>query len=460
MYKAGKIWLFMALSSALTLTCLDSKQVQAKEVTDPSPVTKQIADDPQSENQTTVDTSNVSTTTVSKTANATASSSTNSSITSNSISGSSQTTSNPSISTSADAHPQASQSNDDNGDISSSAGQTSSTTSDTYRANSATFASASISSIATSDQATGSRSTTTAATTTLAATQAQSDTNETTIPSGGTVADDITTNVNDNLLSYAANFHIFANQATLSVHTDGNLAVGELVGQVNFGTDVHGNTISKDLYYIGKVDQIANSSFVDRPTKVVFGTGMNVYTENGQVYVVDKDGNSQRLDHLKDTQVFKDQDGTVYIDIQSILSKLSGNSATLYTQPVTETADFSKQDPNSRSLNLSGLAVNKNNQIIINIKASDLEKDTPIIINGVSKDATGPNIIFNVVDDSGNPISGTINSKSKIVITYTDGTQRTNQETENFDDAHLLWNFGSTGELDINAPFQGSVLAP
>ena len=157
------------------------------------------------------------------------------------------------------------------------------------------------------------------------------------IPSGGTVSDDITNNNDDNLLSYAANFHIFANKATLNTHTDGNLAVGELVGNVNFGTNVHEGLVSKDLYYIGKLDSINASSFVSdqsgRTNKVVFGSGVSISIKGGQVYV-DINGSEQRLDHLKDTDVYQDSDGNNYIDIQGILEKLSDNSTTLYTQNI------------------------------------------------------------------------------------------------------------------------------
>ena len=157
----------------------------------------------------------------------------------------------------------------------------------------------------------------------------------TNIPSGGTVSDDITNNNDDNLLSYAANFHIFGNKATLNTHTNGNLAVGELVGNVNFGTNIHEGLVSKDLYYIGKLDSINASSFVPdqsgRTNKVVFGPGVSISIKGGQVYV-DINGSEQRLDHLKDTDVYQDSDKSNYIDIQGILKKLSDNSTTLYTQ--------------------------------------------------------------------------------------------------------------------------------
>ncbi|MBS0948771.1 hypothetical protein JK167_14095, partial [Levilactobacillus brevis] len=95
------------------------------------------------------------------------------------------------------------------------------------------------------------------------------------IPDGGSVANDIKSNVNNDLLGVAANFHIFANKATLNAHTNGNLAVDELAGNVNFGTNIHEGSVSKDIYYIGELDSINASSFVsdqgNRTNKVVFG---------------------------------------------------------------------------------------------------------------------------------------------------------------------------------------------
>ena len=284
----------------------------------------------------------------------------------------------------------------------------------------------------------------------------------TNIPSGGTVSDDITNNNDDNLLSYAANFHIFGNKATLNTHTNGNLAVGELVGNVNFGTNIHEGLVSKDLYYIGKLDSINASSFVPdqsgRTNKVVFGPGVSISIKGGQVYV-DINGSEQRLDHLKDTDVYQDSDKSNYIDIQGILKKLSDNSTTLYTQNIdNELISFDGQDQNSRTINVSSLKTNDNNQIIVDIKASDLEKNTPITIKGIKKDSGS--IIFNIVDDNGNPITGIVNVNSQIKLIYTDGTTRSNHETEDFSDAHILWNFGKSSAVNINAAFQGSVLAP
>lgn len=279
------------------------------------------------------------------------------------------------------------------------------------------------------------------------------------IPNGGSVSNDIKSNVNNDLLGVAANFHIFANKATLNTHTNGNLAVDELAGNVNFGTNIHEGTVSKDIYYIGELDSINASSFVsdqgNRTNKVVFGSGVPVYVKSGQVYVK----GDERLDHLNSADVYQDTVGSKYIDIKGILSDLSENSSNLYTKNSdTRLISFVGQDPNSRNIDVSGLKANDNNQTIIDIKASDLEENTPISIKGMAKNS-GP-IILNVVNNNDDPITGTVNVNSEIQLSYTDGTIRKNQETEDFSDGHILWNFGQSTEVNVNDPFQGSVLAP
>ncbi|WP_338215512.1 hypothetical protein [Companilactobacillus muriivasis] len=65
---------------------------------------------------------------------------------------------------------------------------------------------------------------------------------------GGHVSDDYSAAKNQ--LGYASNFHIFANEATLNTHTNGNLAVGQLYGNVNFGTNIKDGGLDKEVSYI------------------------------------------------------------------------------------------------------------------------------------------------------------------------------------------------------------------
>lgn len=64
------------------------------------------------------------------------------------------------------------------------------------------------------------------------------------------------------LLGAAQYFHIFAKRANLYAHTNGNLAVADLNGNVNFGTNMHEGLVKKDIAYIQNITNIGSSSFV------------------------------------------------------------------------------------------------------------------------------------------------------------------------------------------------------
>lgn len=86
-------------------------------------------------------------------------------------------------------------------------------------------------------------------------------------------------------------------------------------------------------------------------------------------------------------------------------------------------------------------------QIFISIDADVLSVSTPLKISNPN----GAMLIFNVVG-----ASDSLNINSKIEY----GT-RVNHETETFTDAKILWNFGnSLKTLNVNQPFQGTVLTP
>lgn len=95
-------------------------------------------------------------------------------------------------------------------------------------------------------------------------------TNNPDVKDGGTFANDISKyssspstgldlHPENNELYYAAYFHIFANEAHLSAHTNGNVAVGTLDGGVNFGTNIKENLVDYDVSYIQKIKNIASS---------------------------------------------------------------------------------------------------------------------------------------------------------------------------------------------------------
>ena len=359
------------------------------------------------------------------------------------------------------------------------------------------------------------------------------------LSSGGSFKNDVP-EVDNVLLGEAQYFHIFANHATLNTHTNGNLAVGELNGNVNFGTSIQDGSLATEINYIQKVNTIANSSFVSgtdsRKNKVVFGPSVTVdladQNQQPAVFV-----NGQRMDHLKTSEVFQDQSASEpYIDFKKVFSTLQATSERLGVYPQTPgvTNDFT--DNNQRVINTAraendtqevvltltdeqgnplddgvyelqnkkthkevdeevtndegqvietdlpegdysfveteapdGYLIDKkpisfsadtideeDQKVVVTLSKTELEKDTPITIKGLTK-GTSP-VLINV-DTEG---ASTVNIKSQIKLEYTDGTTRNSHETEDFDDAVILWNFINQPEnqmISINSPFQGTILA-
>lgn len=180
------------------------------------------------------------------------------------------------------------------------------------------------------------------------------------------------------------------------------------------------------------------------------------------------------IDHLDYNQVYQDHNGNFYIDFAKIFKDLDTESKSLIKLPpsylvgsneyVAEITDKQFDDPNNRVIDLSDYEPNSDNQIVIYLSPEVLKGNTPLTIKGLSKDGDGSNVIINV--DTHGPKSYNMNSHIKVI--YSDGSERNSQETEYFDDNHLLWNFYDstssdklyTGVIEINGVFQGSLLAP
>ncbi|BDZ30303.1 collagen-binding domain-containing protein [Lactiplantibacillus brownii] len=280
------------------------------------------------------------------------------------------------------------------------------------------------------------------------------------IPSGGNVYEDHPGLVN--ILGIASQFHIFAYEAELRAHTAGNLAVARLNGLVDFGTTNKLELLDRDITYIQQIIKIANSSFVSagstRCNKVIFGEGITIdVSDRNQPIVADT-----TIAHLVADEVYQDQPGETYIDFDAEFAKLTETSLNLSRQVSNAsyaTADF--KDENQRTIDVTDMTPNEAGQIIINLDADVLAKDRPLIIKGVSPDANGNTIIFNV-ETNGQTIYP---NNSEIKVTYPDGTVRANKDADAYGDNHLLWNLHAnqqpfTGTFDVNARFQGSVLAP
>lgn len=189
------------------------------------------------------------------------------------------------------------------------------------------------------------------------------------LSSGGSFKNDVP-EVDDVLLGEAQFFHIFANHATLNTHTNGNLAVGELNGNVNFGTSIQDGSLATEINYIQKVNTIANSSFVSgtdsRKNKVVFGPSVTVdladQNQQPAVFV-----NGQRMDHLKTSEVFQDQSASEpYIDFKKVFSTLQATSERLGAYPQTPgvTKDFT--DNNQRVIN-TARAENDTQEVVLTL---------------------------------------------------------------------------------------------
>ncbi|WP_404411559.1 collagen-binding domain-containing protein [Companilactobacillus paralimentarius] len=176
-----------------------------------------------------------------------------------------------------------------------------------------------------------------------------------------------------------------------------------------------------------------------------------------------------KIDHLDNDEIYQDKGTNKYIDFKEYFEELEQTSSDLANSHTTvsiKNSDF--PDRNQRVINLENYEPT-NNQIVIDLDADVLDMDTPLTIAGLSSDKGGTTIIINVDGKGVNPLN--VNSQIKLIYNHGDGVnnvERPNQETEFFDDNHLLWNFYDSsasdnqfaGDIEINRPFQGSILAP
>lgn len=283
------------------------------------------------------------------------------------------------------------------------------------------------------------------------------------VADGGNVTDDYPDL--HNMLGVSSQFHIFAREAELHAHTNGNVAVQNLVGNVNFGTNIIEELLDKDISYIQNISNIAGSSFVSagetRSNKVIFGENIEIDVSNPNRPMV----NGVYIDHLLASEAYQDKDGNVYIDFDKEFAKLEKLSASLSeaSANATYTSD-SFEDMNQRVIDVTDMQPDADGHIVINLSADVLNTSTPLTIKGLSADADGNTVIINV--DTAGATNYQVNSQIKII--YDDGTERNNKETEDFGDNHLLWNFYdstasdklATGVISVDRPFQGSILAP
>jgi choice-of-anchor A domain-containing protein/LPXTG-motif cell wall-anchored protein len=260
----------------------------------------------------------------------------------------------------------------------------------------------------------------------------------------GSIYDDLTGDYG--VLGIASQFHVFSKgKTTVNAHTDGNIATKELDAKNNFGTDVISGDLQLEINYVQMTDSLIGSSFVsgdnNRINKFVVGSSISTGIENDRAVV-----NGSRVDHLSASELYQDRPGNVYIDFEAEFAKLEAASGTLMAlNPAKTYTSDDFPDMNNRTIDVTGMG--ESNFVSINVDASVLAMNTPLnILNPENKV-----LVINVVNA---PADFTIQSQ----IHYND---RTNHETEDFSDANISWNFeNSLTNLAVNAPFQGTIIAP
>ncbi|EOA3812884.1 collagen-binding domain-containing protein [Enterococcus hirae] len=248
------------------------------------------------------------------------------------------------------------------------------------------------------------------------------------------------------MLGIASQFHIFAKEkTTINAHTNGNVATKELDANNNFGTDIITGDLQLEINYVQATDSLIGSSFTsgnsNRVNKFVVGSSISTGIENDRAVV-----NGSRIDHLSASELYQDRPGNTYIDFDTEFAKLEGASESLMSITPAKTylsSDF--PDMNNRTIDVTGMG--SSDVVIINVDASVLSMNTPLnIVNSENKI-----LVMNVINA---PTDFTIQSQ----IHY---NNRANHETEDFSDANISWNFPSNvTNLAINAPFQGTIIAP
>ncbi|EMF0168527.1 choice-of-anchor A family protein [Enterococcus hirae] len=260
----------------------------------------------------------------------------------------------------------------------------------------------------------------------------------------GSIYDDLTGDYG--ILGIASQFHIFAKEkTTINAHTNGNVATKELDANNNFGTDIITGDLQLEINYVQATDSLIGSSFTsgdsNRVNKFVVGSSISTGIENDRAVV-----NGSRIDHLSASELYQDRSGNTYIDFDTEFAKLEGASESLMSITPAKTylsSDF--PDMNNRTIDVTGMG--SSDVVIINVDASVLSMNTPLnIVNSENKI-----LVMNVINA---PTDFTIQSQ----IHY---NNRANHETEDFSDANISWNFPSNvTNLAINAPFQGTIIAP
>ncbi|WP_195919044.1 mucin-binding protein [Lactococcus lactis] len=263
---------------------------------------------------------------------------------------------------------------------------------------------------------------------------------------------DLNTN---SVLKLASLFHIFANQASLSADTNGNLAVKILNGSNDFGTrgDSY-NLTSGDIYYIQQLAKDLQSNAFRNKTfnHVVLGKDVNVSIENNKVLI-----NGITMDNLKPEDVYQDTTEQTYIDFSDVFQQLISVSTSYTSTTQTKDVISNYSDMNNRYIDVSGVAAGT--QIIyVNVPFEYLSDPQPITIKGISNSLTGPTIVINVTGI----LDGNQNISTQVQFNYIDRTNALPNSEGHTEPNHVLWNLGTGGQTFnfSSGRFMGSILAP
>lgn len=276
-------------------------------------------------------------------------------------------------------------------------------------------------------------------------------------------------------LGAAQHFSLFANNATLAVDTDGNIAVQTLKSaghgfdtwrQRSFldllgNDDVYIQNLDSDSNLSANVGNMKSSHIVLGPTVNYQSTGGN----NGGPMI-----NGHSIDTTDAEHIVQENVGdTPYLDFNEEFTNLKAAADELYDESktadiVVDDAYFTGVDINNRKIDVSKLENDKNTKaIVIKLDAGLLAND--LAISGVVSATDGGKPIYIVVDSS----SPTVEVNSKISLYYMkDGVistePRSNTELKDFSDSTILWSFTNEGKpvttLNFNKAWMGSVLAP
>ena len=272
--------------------------------------------------------------------------------------------------------------------------------------------------------------------------------------------------LDNNLLSRAGSFHIFANEVRIGADVNGNIATRHYVSGNEFGTreESHNYKLAGkpvDVSYIESFDQLGANAFRNKNDDgdpkndsylyIAFGDQAwdKIKIENNQVFA-----NGTRLDKLNNKADAVHHEKLIDFDQEfKTLNKLADFYA---RQEATKGVKVDFHDMNNRTIDVSG--VDPETKIIYaNVPAEYLSAAQPLTIKGLSTNENGPVVILNVVFNSTDDLF--IGTQTRLV--YTNG-QMVNVNEKHDKPNHVIWNFG-TGKRKLNVNsgyFLGSVLAP